>query len=391
MTLSKVLAVAISLRDDGATPAFCNGTDTSPISVGACQIYVVKFTDGTTWAVRIPRHTNSHLPPDSISTIVEVEMRTLAELSQAGFHWSPRLIGGDASFNNPIGHPYLVVNWVHGSVLKWTDTTPHQQREKILRQLVDIQLELLNRTKKSQDGFSALKYLQDIVDGRIQRVIDGQLPELDTRSCFVHRALLRHAVSNDLDASLSVIVHGNLAPHKIIIDEELNIKGIIDWELARRRPIQMGMGFPRLLSVEPANTDLNAPRVDNTVQVADALRPSSKLLADRQFVISHLLSLVHQEAFLGVTKEPSIVATMLRVLSEADVDWRDRIIDSCFSKGLCRWMAARSWLTNETRDISRVPSDEDLDKETQEFLNATARSAGMTREALLESLLPKKG
>jgi hypothetical protein len=146
--LSKVLALASSLRDDGATPAFCNGTDNSPISVGSSQIYVVKFADATTWAVRIPLHATSQLPQESISCLVEVEMKTLAKLSQVGFHWSPRLIGGDAGFDNPIEHPYLVVNWIQGSALGHTAITSESQREKILRQLVDIHLELFKRTQK---------------------------------------------------------------------------------------------------------------------------------------------------------------------------------------------------------------------------------------------------
>ena len=149
---SKVLEVALALREDGSPPDLCFGTDEKPIHVGQCLIYAVRFSDEDIWAVRIPVHQNGTLPPSSISGIVEDEMAMLTKLWNLGFRWSPKLIGGDSTFDNSLGHPYLVMTWVHGTSLDWTPSVPadQQTRCKILRQLADIQLDLVYCTMEKR-------------------------------------------------------------------------------------------------------------------------------------------------------------------------------------------------------------------------------------------------
>ena len=153
---SSILAVASALRSDGTSASLCFGTDKAPIQDGQCQIYAVRFSGddgggdgGDAWAVRIPVYES--LPPASITSIVQDEVDVMKKLNDAGFHWSPKLIGSDSGFSNPIGHPYLVMNWVPGDALQWTATAPAvENRNKILRQLVQIQLELVNCTQESR-------------------------------------------------------------------------------------------------------------------------------------------------------------------------------------------------------------------------------------------------
>lgn len=73
---------------------------------------------------------------------------------------------------------------------------------------------------------STLKFLTGIIDGKIGRVAEGKLPYLDLRSCFVHRALVRHAVDSEIDAassSMTAITHGNLTSKDIMVDDDLNV------------------------------------------------------------------------------------------------------------------------------------------------------------------------
>lgn len=72
---------------------------------------------------------------------------------------------------------------------------------------------------------SVLQYLTGIIDGKIGRVSNGLLPELDIQSCLVHRELARYAVHDELESSLFAISHGSLGAHKIIVDNEYNITG----------------------------------------------------------------------------------------------------------------------------------------------------------------------
>jgi hypothetical protein len=85
----------------------------------------------------------------------------LIQLEQAGFRWSPRLIHYDIGHDNLVKLPYLVLSWIQGRELEWTDTVPPKpdDREKILRQVVDIRLELAERTKVLRMGHT-IPYLR---------------------------------------------------------------------------------------------------------------------------------------------------------------------------------------------------------------------------------------
>lgn len=151
----KILALASAIRNDGSSAIFCFGTDEKPFAGGECQIYAVKFPDDTIWAVRIPAHAGKCLPADSITGFAEAELAVLTRLGDTGFRWLPKLIGHDSGFDNQIGHPYFVLSWIHGTPLVWTEAIPseRQYRQKILRQIVDIQLELVECTKEFRTDF----------------------------------------------------------------------------------------------------------------------------------------------------------------------------------------------------------------------------------------------
>jgi serine/threonine protein kinase len=236
-------SIVTGLRNDGTAASFCLGTDHT-LSGKECVIYAVQFPDAATWAVRVPVHA-SHLPPESISNFVETEVSILKRLQTSGFSKSPKLLGYNSGFDNPIGFPYLVLSWFEGTPLEWSDTVPPQRerRNKIIRQMVDIILELADCTKEwrrnSAHSFeasclpiligtrtSASKYLIKIIDRKIVRASHGQMPELQLRDCFIQRALASRVVHPALETPF-LISHEDLAPQNIIVDSENNIKGYI--------------------------------------------------------------------------------------------------------------------------------------------------------------------
>lgn len=119
-------SIATALRNDGTTASFCFDSADHVLSGKQCNNYAVQFPDATTWAVRVPVRV-SHLPPDSITVIVEMEVSILKRLQTSGFSKSPRLLGYDSGFDNPIGYPYLVLSWFEGTQLEWSDTAPPQR------------------------------------------------------------------------------------------------------------------------------------------------------------------------------------------------------------------------------------------------------------------------
>jgi hypothetical protein len=54
-------------------------------------------------------------------------------------------------------------------------------------------------------GTSASKYLIEIIDCKIVRASNGQMPELQLRDCFIQRALVSRVVHPALENSLLLI------------------------------------------------------------------------------------------------------------------------------------------------------------------------------------------
>jgi aminoglycoside phosphotransferase (APT) family kinase protein len=238
-----VLDIVNSLRQDGMPASFCFGTQRTPLSGKQCWVYAVHFPDKVTWAVRIPAHTR-HLPPEAITGTIEEEASILKRLERGGFTWSPKLVGYCSGFDNPIAFPYIVLTWIHGTPLCWTEKTPpcRGSRDKLLGQVGRILVEL---AECSQDqgmarpksiaasrhtthfapgtGADAVTYLTDTVDRKMIRALDGRLPGIDPQSCLLQRALVRKAFRATADPML--ISHEDLDPSNIIVDEELNVKG----------------------------------------------------------------------------------------------------------------------------------------------------------------------
>ncbi|KAL2128746.1 hypothetical protein VTI74DRAFT_8703 [Chaetomium olivicolor] len=388
----KILALASAIRKDGTSPTFSFGTNTKPFDAGECQVYAVAFPDDVTWAVRVPAQAGKCLTPTALAFFVDAQAKMLAKLDDAGFRWSPKLIYHDTSFHNLIGHPYLVVSWFPGTALEWTDTVPSKpaDREKILRQVVDIQLDLVERAKDLRHDASTLSFLTGIVDGKIVRAATDKEPPFNVRDCFVHRALVRHAVDPSLgsDPSIFSVSHESLAAHSIIVDQEYNITGTVDWMFARTLPLQLAFRLPRFLAIEPDAPNETASQVPSDIPAfaTQFLQPSPSLVTDRQFTRFYLSSIISD------SNEPEralLAQTMKTIHSDPDSNWRYLIIEACFSKGLHNWLAKRLWLLHGTKgkmaDLASLPA-EVTEGEEDSFLKSTGMKEGFTRDSLLETI-----
>jgi hypothetical protein len=240
--------IVSNLRLNGTTASFCFGTADRPLSGKQCLVYAVQFPDGATWAVRVPTQAN-HLQPEAVTAHVEMEVYILKRVEASGFSRSPRLLGYNSGFDNPLGFPYIVSTWIEGTTAKWSDSIPSDRdtRNKFLRQVADITLELADCTGEwrkaavTSPRFShapslpvwytgpttASTHLTDSIDRKIVRVSNGQLPGIQLRDCFIQRALVPEVVHFPLEKSPTLISHEDLIPENIIIDNEYNIKGYI--------------------------------------------------------------------------------------------------------------------------------------------------------------------
>lgn len=139
--------------------------------------------------------------------------------------------------------------------------------------------------------------------------------------------------------------------------------------------------------MEPPATAFSLP-ADLATFATEFLQPSPSLLADRQFLMSYLSSLIPD---VQCTSERSSLARSMKVvLSDPDVDWRYLVIESCSSKGFHTWLAKRFWLLHDTKGdmagLVRFPSDKIVDEEAESFLKAADADSGFTKEKLLEAV-----
>ncbi|KFA80607.1 hypothetical protein S40288_11660 [Stachybotrys chartarum IBT 40288] len=218
---------------------------------GECYVLKLKSDDAASLAVRIP-HSTGESSCDDILAIVESEIRILKILEVKGFCWAPRLLGAALTFDNPIKCPFLVLNWVEGETLRWDANFPPQPlRNKVLSQIALLQLFLLECTQKSgmptyrnewslsnrkQESMTAEAFFQRRLQNRHRRVLEGKIPGLSQQDCFDQQALLGQVLGPDRDCKVFAVHHGDIKPANIVIDENHNIRCLIDWGFAQWAP-----------------------------------------------------------------------------------------------------------------------------------------------------------
>jgi hypothetical protein len=129
------------------------------------------------------------------------------------------------------------------------------------------------------------------------------------------------------------------------------------------------------------------PPADVPTFATEFLQPPSSLLADRQFLVSHLSSLLSDGDSEVSSERVSLARAMKLVVSDPDVDWRYLVIESCSSKGFLTWLAKRGWLLHGTRGAMAHACDlpdEVVDEELDSFLAVVDTDSALTRDSLVE-------
>ncbi|KAH8690196.1 kinase-like domain-containing protein [Talaromyces proteolyticus] len=337
-------------------PSFCSNTLACPLSGGHCQVYKLGFSDQTTWAVRIPIHARN-APKEVVTSELQCKIEVLELLDASGFKWAPKLIGHDLSYDNEVGFPLIVYSWVSGDPLKWNDAAPLHRcdRDKVLRQVIQIILQLIQCTKAKKGP--TLDFLTDAVDRKFIRVFRNQLPGISLEDCLALRASLPEVVHGELDDAPFLISHGDLSSNNILVDNDYNITGIIDWGFATYQPFPLAGGLPRFLVME----------------TEESLIPSSVTQQDRRSLVTHLSQCSCEYAPL-----------LALMYGAADADYRWMVLEAVFSKGTHKWLADCMWF--KSGSTSRIDR-EILEREMEAFLSGRVNlGANLTREQVCQCL-----
>ncbi|KAI3337348.1 hypothetical protein HD806DRAFT_518238 [Xylariaceae sp. AK1471] len=253
-------------------PPLCYDRATRSSVMGGMNYHVeICFDDGVKWIARIRRFNATSPPPKLRDYIVQSEAATLKFLEQTAVP-APKVFdfaleGAD----NPVGVGYILIEKLHGKSLRWGLAT-QEQRERIMGQLADVFIELskypfdllgsLESPDDSRVGAFARESLTDFVQSGIRtmgpflsweeyqraelRLILDLIIREELYSQQAVDAYLIHRFLLDLVPSVSpqlvqddqkyYLKHADDKGDHLLVDEDLNITGIIDWEWAYTAP-----------------------------------------------------------------------------------------------------------------------------------------------------------
>ncbi|KAI1472459.1 uncharacterized protein F4812DRAFT_408975 [Daldinia caldariorum] len=231
------------------------------------------FDDGIKWIARVRRF-NATSPPEALRDyIVQSEVATLKLLERTSVP-APEVF--DLALDNPdnpVGVGYILMEKLHEKSLRWSATT-QEQRRKVMEQLADVFIELSSYpfdrlgslhypgagdihigalareslTDFTESGmrtmgpFSSLKeYHESSIRLILDLILRGEMySEQAVDAYLIHRFLLdivpivlSQSVEDDGNFYLK---HADDKGDHIMVDEDFNITGIIDWEWAHTAP-----------------------------------------------------------------------------------------------------------------------------------------------------------
>ena len=249
----------------------------------------ILFHDGSSpWLLRVPRVTNfeAGLPESLVEHLVTSEHATLRFLENTKLP-APRLyaygLRGTNNRDHGVGVSFLIMEHLPGKA--WDGEGTDDQKAKVLSGLASIIYELSqhpftkagslvpdtltsNRVSAvASDRFLALtphgpfddaeSYYTSFAEQHLALICDGQLyTEYPVDAYLVYRFLKESAsqlASRDANASAEFFLkHVDDKGDHILVDEDFNITGIIDWEMARTVPRLEAFG-PSLVTADMNN------------------------------------------------------------------------------------------------------------------------------------------
>ncbi|CAG7936916.1 unnamed protein product [Penicillium olsonii] len=227
----------------------------------------ILFEDGISWLARIRRFNATSPPPELRDYILGSEFSTLQFLSKTKVP-VPTVFDFNPDESNPVGVGYIMMEKLPGKPLRWSLTTP-EQRQRVTSQLADIYIELkafpfsvmgsFNQQNSSHIGPIARESLADFKDlhmkmlgpytsseeffnAHIRMILDlitrqESYVNRPVDAFLIHRFLLdtvpKIFSNNHLDDGMFYLKHADEKGDQILVDNDFNITGIIDWEWAQ--------------------------------------------------------------------------------------------------------------------------------------------------------------
>jgi hypothetical protein len=138
----------------GSPPVFILDTEKTPFCGGEYAVFAVEIEQANVeqakrrLCIRLPRLVTKLYTSLLLSREVDLRQR----IESANVYPFQKLITFDASYDNALQSPYMILGWADGKPLSWTDSSPEGDfRKTVLRKIANASLDLL---KVSESGSS---------------------------------------------------------------------------------------------------------------------------------------------------------------------------------------------------------------------------------------------
>ena len=261
--------------------------------------YWVSFGDGIRWVVRFPLP--GMISWEMVNDKIATEVATLKFLKQQTSIPVPAVVGyGFDGDNHPTGLPFIILKHVSGFHLssRWESLIP-EHRRKVFEELADISLELnshhfdhigalglneseewilsrppinsptahlkidgveirMNTTFSTSIEFFLAQY--DHIWRRYTEQRNSVYHEEDAREKYVRLQLFKELLPTfnipEFNDGPFTLMHSDLHQSNVLVDDNLRITAILDWEWACVLPIQISCLPPICLSLKrPAEVE----------------------------------------------------------------------------------------------------------------------------------------
>ncbi|KAG9502074.1 hypothetical protein J7337_007790 [Fusarium musae] len=253
----------------------------------------IDFTDGTSWVarVRLPelRTVFGDREVLDVASTLNVEVSSMKFFKAKTSIPVPAVHSYSVDTNNEVGAPYILMDYIHGTVAtELRDANEYEgglfgmpdQDRAFRKQMAEIQATLssfkfsqigsLYQNKETSDFFigpetetgkgpwsSSLEYYQDLSNHALQVCVQHASPEVKTASSFANPILFRHLMSlyrqqKPSKESFS-LVNRDFGAHNLLVNENFQIVGVIDFDGVMAAPIEVVAQYPVLtgLNREP--------------------------------------------------------------------------------------------------------------------------------------------
>jgi len=269
--------------DDHSSPASRLDLVSSQCGGQNCHMDV-DFDDGITWIARI-RLQDPLLPPASVQKHIFLsEIATLQFLARTAVPAPQVHYYQLEAPNNAVGASYVLMDKLQGKPLDWYEAN-HDQRLKVMEQLADVYLELerhpfptagsiiplgisgkqdlvevgsyaqlpwFETLEKALGPFSTLEAAYTtMLDLHLRAVAEHKIPSLPVDNYLSFKWRLAHLPSL-VDSSASkngpfYLKHFDDKGDHILVDQDYNITGIIDWEFASTEAKELAFSSPCMM------------------------------------------------------------------------------------------------------------------------------------------------